>query len=229
MISLALAALFLPLTHFLISSTRLRALLVSRLGGRRYSSVYSLLALAAFAWLILAYRAAPAHPLWSAPHWLRVFSELTVLLAIVLLVSGLSTPNPTIVGRERLFDRAGIAQGILRVTRNPFLWGAGLFGIAHVIMIGEAAATLLFGAIACLGLAGAPILDAKKACNHPRAWVGFAAATSDIPFLAILQGRQHLSWREIGPWRIALSLGLFVGLALLHPLLFGSDPAAFYW
>jgi uncharacterized membrane protein len=228
MIPLALAALFLPLSHFLISSTPLRALIVSRLGDRRYSSAYSLLALAAFAWLILAYRAAPAHALWSAPHWLELISELTVLLAIVLLVSGLSTPNPTIVGRQSLFDRPDIAQGILRVTRNPFLWGAGLFALAHVIMIGEAAATLLFGAIAVLGLAGAPILDAKKARNHPRAWGAFAAATSDVPFLAILQGRQHISWREIGPWRIALSLGLFVGLLLLHPLLFGGDPAALY-
>ena len=60
MILLALAALFLPLSHLLISSTPLRALLVSLLGNRRYSLAYSVLALGAFAWLTLAYRAAPA-------------------------------------------------------------------------------------------------------------------------------------------------------------------------
>ena len=226
MIPLALAALFLPMSHFLIASTRLRALLVRRMGEKRYSSAYSLLTVAAFAALILAYRAAPTHPLWSAPLWLTLVSELAVLLAILLLVAGLSTPNPTIVGRAALLDRADIVRGILRVTRNPFLWGAGLFALAHVVMIGEAAAALCFGSVAILGLAGAPILDTKKARNHPRAWAAFAAETSDIPFLAILQGRQRLAWREIGAWRIMLSLGLFLAVLLLHPLLFGGNPLA---
>jgi uncharacterized membrane protein len=226
MIPLALAALFLPLSHFLISSTPLRALLVRRMGETRYSGAYSLLTVAAFTWLILAYRRAPAHPLWSAPLWLTLISELTVLLAILLLVAGLSTPNPTIVGRQALFDRADIVRGILRVTRNPFLWGASLFALAHIVMIGEAAATLVFGSIALLGLAGAPILDAKKARNHLEGWAAFSAETSDIPFLAILQGRQRLAWREIGVWRIVLAAGLFAALALLHPLVLGGNPLA---
>ena len=226
MIPLTLAALFLPLSHFLISSTPLRAALVRRLGEKRYSSAYSLLTVAAFVALVLAYRAAPAVRLWSAPLWLGLLSELVVLLAILLLVAGLTTPNPTIVGRTALFERADVVRGILRVTRNPVLWGAGLFALAHVVMIGETAATLLFGSIAFLGLAGAPILDAKKARTHAEGWAPFAAETSDIPFLAILQGRQHLVWREIGVWRIALATGLFLGLALLHPLLFGGNPLA---
>ena len=54
MISLALAAMFLPLSHFLIASTRLRGLLVHRFGERRYLASYSTLTLAAFAWLIVA-------------------------------------------------------------------------------------------------------------------------------------------------------------------------------
>ena len=49
MIELVLAALFLPLSHFLIASTRFRAVLVRGLGERSYSLTYSLLALAAFA------------------------------------------------------------------------------------------------------------------------------------------------------------------------------------
>jgi len=226
MTPLVLTALFLPLSHFGISSTPLRALLVRRMGEKRYSSAYSLLTLAALAGLILAYGAAPRHPLWASPVWIRILAEPIVLLAVLLLVSGLSTPNPTIVGRAALFERTDIVRGILRVTRNPFLWGAGLFALAHVAIIGESAATLLFGSIAVLGLAGAPILDAKKARQHPRAWAAFAAETSDIPFLAIAQGRQRLSWREIGAWRIALAAGLFMVLLFLHPLLLGRDPLA---
>ena len=221
MTPLVLAALFLPLSHFGISSTQLRALLVRRMGEKRYSGAYSLLTLAALAGLVLAYAAAPRQPLWASPLWIRVFAELIVLLSMLLLVSGLSTPNPTIVGRGALFERTDIVRGILRVTRNPFLWGAGLFALAHIVMTGEYAATLLFGSIAVLGLAGAPTLDAKKARQHPRAWAAFAAQTSDIPFLAIAQGRQRLSWREIGARRIAVSVGLFMVLLFLHPLLLG--------
>ena len=67
MINLVVASLFLPLSHFLISSTPLRATLVNLFGERRYSLGYSLLAVAAVVWLIFAYRHAPVLPLWDAP------------------------------------------------------------------------------------------------------------------------------------------------------------------
>jgi len=50
MINLLVASLFLPLSHFLISSTPLRATLVNLFGERRYSLGYSLLAVAAVVW-----------------------------------------------------------------------------------------------------------------------------------------------------------------------------------
>ena len=49
MISLALVALFLPLSHFLIASTRLRRLLVGRFGEQRYLASYSTLTLVTLA------------------------------------------------------------------------------------------------------------------------------------------------------------------------------------
>ena len=82
---------------------------------------------------------------------------------------------------------------------------------------------LAFGSIALLGIAGAAILDAKKARNHARGWEGFAAATSDMPFLSIIQGRQRLVWREIGWWRIALGVGAFVIALIFHPWLVGGN------
>jgi uncharacterized membrane protein len=113
-------------------------------------------------------------------------------------VAGLTTPNPVIVRSETLFNQPDIVRGILRVTRNAFFWGAGLFSIAHVIILGDAAALLTFGSVSFLGIAGASILDAKKARKHGKAWNAFAAMTSNIPFLAIVQGRQQLVLREIG-------------------------------
>jgi uncharacterized membrane protein len=216
MIDLILASLFFPLSHFLISSTPLRAMLVTLLGEKRYSFGYSLLAVAALVWLIFAYRHAPVLQLWNAPQWLGLALIPVIVISSILAVAGLTTANPVIVRSEALFDRTDIVQGILRVTRNALFWGAGLFSIAYIIILGDVAALLMFGSIGFLGIAGASILDAKKARQHGKAWNAFAAVTSNIPFLAIIQGRQRLVLREIGLWRIALGVGVSLGALALH-------------
>jgi uncharacterized membrane protein len=216
MIDLILASLFFPLSHFLISSTSLRALLVNLIGERRYSLGYSLLAIAALVWLIFAYRHAPVLPLWGAPWWLGLALSPVIVVSGILAVAGITTPNPVIVRSEALFDQPDSVEGILRVTRNAFFWGAGLFSITHAIILGDVAALLLFGSIGLLGIAGAPILDAKKARKHGKAWNAFAEVTSNIPFLAIIQGRQRLVLREIGLWRIALGACVSLGALALH-------------
>ena len=226
MANLVLASLFLPLSHFLIASTPLRDFLVRRVGERPYSGGYSVLTVVAFVWLIVAYRHAPALPLWNAPRSLQLTLAPFMLLSSILVIAGLTTSNPVMVRSERLFDHPEIVRGILRISRNPFFWGVGLFAAGHVIMIGDAAAILAFGSVAFLGLAGAPILDAKKARRHQAAWQTFAAATSDIPFLAIAQGRQRLALGEIGWWRIALGVGAFLVTLLFHHTFFGGDVIA---
>ncbi|SRR6266446_1580162 len=219
---LLLASLLFPLSHVLIASTPFRAALVHRFGEKRYFLGYSALAAAALVWLIAAYRQAPAVPLWDAPRWFQHALAPIILTSIILMVGGLTTPNPVVVKSHKLFDRPEIVRGILRITRNPFFWGVGLTAVAHVIILGDVAALLGFGSAALLGLAGAPLLDAKKRRTHGRAWEAFAAATSDIPFLAIIQGRQRLEWREIGLWRISVGLGVFLVALALHPALLSA-------
>ena len=219
MISLTLVALFLPLSHFLIASTRLRRLSVRRFGEQRYLASYSTLTLATFAGLIVAYLRAPVLVVWTTPAWLAALLLPLILVDSVLLVSGLSTPNPVVVNLGHLLDQADIARGILRVSRNPFFWGAGLVSLAQVIVLGDVAAILAFGSIAFLGIIGSFVLDAKKARQNLEAWPAFAAATSNVPFLAIIRGRQHLSVGEIGPWRIASGLGVFLVTLAFDPLL----------
>ena len=219
MIGLALVALFLPLSHFLIASTRLRRLLVRRFGERRYLASYSTLTLVTFAGLIVAYLRAPVLVLWTPPPWLAALLLPVILVGCVLMTSGLSTPNPVIVRLGHLFDQADIVRGILRVSRNPFFWGAGLISLAQVIVLGDVAAVLAFGSIAFLGIVGSFVLDAKKARQHVEAWRAYAAATSNVPFLAIIRGRQHLSVGAIGPWRIALGLGASLATLAFDDLL----------
>ncbi len=216
MVDLVLASLFFPLSHLLISSTPLRAISVTLLGEKRYSLGYSLLSVAALVWLIIAYRSAPSLPLWDAPQWLDLALVPVIVVSSVLAVAGLTTPNPVIVRSGALFDRPNIVRGVLRVSRNPFFWGAGLFSIALLISLGDVAGLLTFGSVGFLGIAGASILDAKKARQHGRAWDAFAAVTSNLPFLAIIQGRQQLELREIGLWRIALGTCVSLGALVLH-------------
>jgi uncharacterized membrane protein len=223
-LSLVVASLFLPVSHFGISSSRLREVLVRKLGEQPYRGLYSLVTLAAFAWLIAAYRRAPTYMMWIAPAELKLAMLLVVLVGFVLAVVGLTTPNPTVVGAESLFDRPDIVRGILRVTRNPFLCGVGLWASAHVVSTGDLASMLMFGSIAALGLVGAVLLDAKKARRHGAQWSAFAAVTSSVPFLAIAQRRQQLVIAEIGWWRIALAGGLFVVALLGHRWAFGVSP-----
>jgi uncharacterized membrane protein len=91
---LALAALFLPLSHFLISSTPLRKVLVNRLGEGLYSKGYSSLAFGAFAWLIMAYRDAPAVQLWVTPRWVGVALSPVILAQAFSWWRGSRRPIP---------------------------------------------------------------------------------------------------------------------------------------
>ncbi|MFL7901378.1 NnrU family protein [Azospirillum argentinense] len=222
---LSAAGLFLLLTHFGISSTPLRAALVGRLGEKPYLGLYSLVSALAFWWLVAAYNAAPHVPVWPPVGGLAWVPVLLVPVALFLLVAGLSTPNPTSVGQERLLagDREPV-RGILRVTRNPFLWGVGLWAVAHMVPNGDLASLILFGTLALLALGGSVLIDAKLARRLGADWDRYAARTSNLPFAAILAGRQSLVWREIGWWRPAVALLVYGGLLHLHRMLFGASP-----
>jgi len=224
MTELVLAALFLPISHFGISSTSLREKLVARLGERGYLGFYSLVTVIAFGWLIVAYRHAPTVLLWYTPPALKLLVVAVVFVAFVLIVVGVATPNPSTIGADALLDRPDATRGILRVTRNPFLWGIGLWAIAHILATGEAAAVLLFASIGTLGWVGSVLIDRKKARRHGPRWDRFAAATSNVPFAAVLAGRQTIALGEIGVWRIVLAIVIFAGVFSLHARLFGVAP-----
>lgn len=223
---LALAALAFVGSHFLLSSTGLRQRLAGGLGERGFVGLFSALALLLFAWLIWAYAEAPYRPLWTAPPWLGLLPVLAMPLALLLLVGGFAEPNPTAVppptrlGASPKPPAAGPA-GILAVTRHPVMWGIGLWALAHIPVNGDAASLILFGALALLALLGTRAIDAKKRRAWGGEWDRFAAATSNLPFVALAAGRARLAWARIGVWRIALAAALYLLLILLHPVAIG--------
>lgn len=217
----ALAGLFLLASHFGVSSTGLRPWLVARLGQGLYLGLYSLVAAVGFWWLVAAYRAAPVLVVWDYAPWQSWVPVLVNPFAFLLIVASLSQRNPTSVGQAGALDRAESAFGILRVTRNPFLWGVTLWALAHMVPNGEAAALLLFGTLALLAGLGSVLLDARLARSGGEGWARFADVTSNLPFAAIVAGRQRLVAREIGLLRLGAALLLYGGILHAHASLFG--------
>ena len=194
MSELAVAALVLLASHFGISSTPLRAWLVARFGERVYLVLYSLIAFAAIAWLIVAWARAPYVELWPPAPWLALVPFLVVPVALVLVVSGLSTPNPTAVGAPDLLSQGDPVQGVFRITRHPFMWGVGLWAGAHILANGDLASLVLFGGLGVLALLGTLLIDRKYAARRGADWQRFAAATSNLPLAAIVSGRQRFAF-----------------------------------
>jgi uncharacterized membrane protein len=131
------------------------------------------------------------------------------------------TPNPTVVGGERLSDATRAARGIVTITRHPFLWGTTLWSVAHLAANGDAASALLFGGMLILSLGGMVAIDHKRALRLGDAWKAFAAHTSLVPFGAAAAGRVKVDWKGIGVWRIVLGIVIYAVLLFSHGWLFG--------
>ena len=224
MISLTLAALFFVGIHVCISGTTLRDDLVRRIGEQGFRGLFSMLSLAGMVWLVQAYRGAPLIELWGPVFVLRPVALLLMLVAFVFVVVGVTTSSPTAVGGERQLESDEPARGILRVTRHPFLWGVALWAFTHLVLAGDAASVVLFGSLLVLALIGPRSIDAKRQRRFADTWERFVRRTSDVPFAAILQGRNRLHLAEIGWWRIALALALYLGMLAGHQWLFGVSP-----
>jgi uncharacterized membrane protein len=221
MASLIGACAFFLALHVVISGSPLRGVIVGRIGERPYLGLFSLLSLAGLAWLIYAYPRAERVWLWSPPLTLRWAAPLLVLIAFLFVVIGLTTPSPTAAGGESRLDKGEPAQGILRVTRHPFLWGVALWAITHLALNGDTASLALFGTLLLLALLGPLLIDAKRRRSFGPKWDRFAAVTSNAPFAAILSGRNTLRLGEIGAWRIATAVAIWAVLLVVHPWLFG--------
>jgi uncharacterized membrane protein len=224
MISLVLAAVFFGAIHFFVSGSPLRAAIVERTGEKVYQAGFSLVSLLGMVWLGWAYAGAAPVELWEPAAWLRPIAAVLTLLAFLLVAIGVATPSPTAVGGEAALREGFAPRGILRVTRHPFLCGVAIWAATHLVVTGDLASLIFFGVLLLLAIAGPASIDAKRAQAFGDDWQRFADASSRVPFLAILQGRNRLELSEIGWWRVALALVLYAVLLGAHSWLFGASP-----
>ena len=209
---LAAACMAFFLTHLGISGTPLRSFLHGRLGGNAYLGIYSVVSFLTLGLMIYGYSEARLENdfMFVNPS-LFILSKVLVFVALLLILVGLMTPNPTAVKGEDALDD-GIT-GILKVTRHPIQWGIFLFVTAHLTANGDKASLLLFGTVAIVSLVGMFSMDARRRKETDPRWQNFMAETSMIPFAAIFAGRQKLMLADI-KW-----LGLLVG-AIVYTLVY---------
>jgi protein-S-isoprenylcysteine O-methyltransferase Ste14 len=148
------------------------------------------------AWMVSAALAAPYLELWPMTVGVMWATAIVMLIATVLTVLGLTTPNPfSVPVKPDQFDPEN--PGILALTRHPLLLGLALWAGAHVLSNGALSAVILFGFAFVFSLAGMGILDARRKRHWgENVWNSRAAQTT---LLSIRVQRMPL-----GDWRWVL-------------------------
>jgi len=198
-------------THFLLSASTLRSVLVRGLGEAGFLGLYVVVAFATIGWLAYAYIAAPAEPLlWPVRDGAWTGVTVLMLLASILLAGSLFG-NPAMPDPTGSAIAVPAATGVYAITRHPMMWAFALWGVAHIGVFPVASNIVVAAAVIVLALVGSALQDRKKERFKPALWRDWEARTSYWPFAALLTGRRR--WSETWPgWR-ALLLGLAIWLA----------------
>ncbi|MFL0794094.1 MAG: NnrU family protein [Prochlorococcus sp.] len=104
------------------------------------------------------------------------------------------------------------ATGIIRITRHPQAIGQILWCFSHALWIGTS-----FMLFTCAGLIGYHLFavwhgDYRLRTRFGDAFEDLQKDTSVFPFMAIIDGRQQLSWQEVlrpAQLGIAIAVGIF--------------------
>ncbi len=221
----AAACLFLGI-HLLISGTRVRDVITGAIGEKLYVPLFALASLGAIVWMCIAYNQASVSNvvLFDVGQGFRNIGVPVLAIAFALLVPGVLRGNPTSAGQ----DKASI-DGVLRITRHPFLCAVMLWSGFHLIGSGTLATTIFFGTFLVVAAVGTKAIDGKVRRKRPDAWQTISAQTSIIPFAAIAAGRNRFVTHEYFDWRFSVAAMVFVAMLFVHNYLFSMSPFPNNW
>lgn len=211
----AYAAFF--LSHRVPVRPPIRTWLQARLGRGGFTLAYSLLSVAALAWLIGAAGRAPYVQLWGWAPW-QAYVPLSAMLPVCLILAlSIARPNPFSFGgaRNDRFDPS--RPGIVRWARHPLLLALALWAAAHVVPNGDLAHVILFGSFAGFAILGGRLVDRRKRREMGADWHRLQAAVARAPKVSLPISGAALM-------RLVTGAALYSALLWAHPFLFGVSP-----
>jgi uncharacterized membrane protein len=201
-----------------LPSTRVRPWFIGRYGRGMFMLAYSIVSSVLFVWLFIAFWRAEYDSAWfTTSRNMRLVSAGVMFVAFQLLAAALLRSPPILLTAETALARADAVRGILRITRHPFMWALALWSMVHIVNNADPAGFALFGYFLLLAILGTWPIDRRRARLLGRDKLDeICRQTSNIPFAAIIAGKQNLpaALREIG-WRAPLA-GLVLWAFILH-------------
>ncbi len=214
------AAVALVASHAVLSAPALRPLLQRRLGKAGFHALYSAVSLAALAAFVWGYRAAAVDVwLYRPPPGAGLVAVAAMPLAVFLVVGRLTTP----CGAPA--DPLPPA-GVYRICRFPGSVGLLLWAALHLASLGFARPVILFATVALIALIALAKNEWVRRRLAREGGAAYLGETSLAPFAAVAARRARLVWGEIGWWRLALTLAVYLALLFGHARVIGVDPLA---
>lgn len=192
LLSLSAAAIAFVGTHFALSHP-LRAPLVRVVGAGPFLGLYSLVALATFVWMVLAFRAAPPADLGGSGQIGWIVATVLTLPALVLFLGSLRK-NPALPDPRAEAMASREPDGVFAVTRHPMMWGFALWAISHIALWWSVRTLIVAGAVLFLALVGAHMQDRKKPSVMGEAWSTWETRTTYWPRWTALPRAGLLLW-----------------------------------
>lgn len=206
-------------THFAMSHP-LRAPMVRVLGEQGFMGVYSLVSLAALAWVYFAFKAAPSADLAGSGELGWIVATLLMIPALVLF-SGSFAGNPALPAPGAGELATHEPKGVFKVTRHPMMWAFGLWAASHLILFWSTRTMITAAAMGFLALVGAHLQDRKKEALMGDAWAGWESRTSYWPRLGQLPRVGIVYWLA--------GLALWVLMTWAHLWLAGIPAGIWRW
>jgi uncharacterized membrane protein len=185
--------------HFVMSHP-LRNILVQAMGEKGFLGVYSLVSLATFFWIVVAFRAVDATgiPLWNGRNTVLWITASSLAIISLVLLLGSMKGNPAVP--QVAVDAVAKAEptGVLAVTRHPMMWGVAIWAVSHMLVNPDPRTLVTAGAMLVLALVGAHLQDRKKEVLLGKTWNDWKAKTCFWPRWTALAG---VGW---GLWLVSI-------------------------
>ncbi len=212
-------------SHIVLSSIPVRTPIVGRLGQQGFLGLYSVVALATFVPLCMAYLGhRHAGALLWAPDALPgalLFARLLGAVAFAFVIASVVQPSPTGMVPDKT-EGPVEPRGLTRITRHPLFMSLGLWGLAHLFVNGFATDVAFFAGFPIYAIIGSAHQDARKRETEQGKLGAFFEQTSLLPFAAIVAGRTRLVVGEL-PWAgLGAGLAAAVGIYLAHGYLWSA-------